>query len=128
MTEASPSLNTKEGREVSVDTSGGMIVNDHLSMLALAKSGVGLAYTGENVAKAALKAGSLESVLADFCPTNPGMFLYFPARSQQQPKLRAFIDFVTHALGKMQEALCPRLKWPQRNLGPPLTYLILLCT
>ena len=92
----------KAGRELSVDTSGGIIVNDHLSMLALAKSGVGLAYIGENVAKAALNAGSLESVLADFCPTNPGMFLYFPTRSQNQPKLRAFINFLKQALGKIQ--------------------------
>ena len=33
-------------------------------------------------------------------PTTPGLSLYFPARSQQQPKLRAFIDIARRVLRK----------------------------
>jgi hypothetical protein len=37
-------------------------------------------------------------VLAAYCLSGPGLHLYFPMRSQQQPKLRAFIDFAKQAL------------------------------
>jgi DNA-binding transcriptional LysR family regulator len=44
-----------------------------------------------------LAAGQLEPVLEELLPRTPGLFLYFPARTQTQPKLRAFIDMVTAA-------------------------------
>ena len=40
--------------------------------------------------------------LAEFLPKTPGLFLYFPARTQMQPKLRAFIDMLT-AAGKRRD-------------------------
>jgi DNA-binding transcriptional LysR family regulator len=85
----------ENGREFSVDTAGGVVVNDHLSMIALAKSGAGLAYTADIVAARELSAGTLRSVLRPYLPTSRGLCLYFPGRSQAQPKLRAFIDFLT---------------------------------
>ncbi len=85
---------TRQGREMSVDPAGGLIVNDHLSMIALAKAGAGLAYTADLVAATDIASGALASVLDAWSPKTPGLFLYFPAKSQQQPKLRAFIDFV----------------------------------
>jgi DNA-binding transcriptional LysR family regulator len=80
------------GREFSVDPKGGIVVDDHLAMIGLAKSGLGLVYTADLIADSALSAGELEPVLSPFLPVRPGLFLYFPARSQHQPKLRAFID------------------------------------
>jgi DNA-binding transcriptional LysR family regulator len=65
-------------------------------MIALAKAGAGLAYTAELVAAHELAAGTLRAVLRPYLPTTQGLYLYFPARSQTQPKLRAFIDFLTH--------------------------------
>lgn len=59
---------------------------------------LGLAYTADLVAAGDLAAGTLESVLAPYMPSQAGLFLYFPARSQDQPKLRAFIDVATHVL------------------------------
>jgi DNA-binding transcriptional LysR family regulator len=94
----------KSGREFSVNTSASMIVNDHLSMVAIAKVGVAIAYTGENIVKAELKDGSLEAVFKEYCPTNTGIFLYFPAKSQHQPKLRAFIDFAKRTLNPSRAA------------------------
>lgn len=88
----------RKGREFSLDPPGGVMVNDHLTMIALARKGVGLAYTADLVAARALKSGELEAVLAPYLPIKPGLFLYFPAKSQAQPKLRAFIDATTRLM------------------------------
>lgn len=84
----------EKGRDFSVDAPGSVVVNDHLSMVALAKSGLGLAYTADAVAARELSAGALRSVLRPYLPTTQGLYLYFPHRSQGQPKLRALIDFL----------------------------------
>lgn len=85
----------EKGRDYSVDVTGGVVVNDHLSLVALAKTGLGLAYTADAVAERELADGTLQAVLRPYLPTTQGLHLYFPARSQAQPKLRAFIDFMT---------------------------------
>jgi DNA-binding transcriptional LysR family regulator len=85
----------RKGREFSLDPPGSVIVNDHISMIELATKSVGLAYTADLVAARELESGKLEAVLASYLPTKPGLFLYFPAKSQNQPKLRAFIDMST---------------------------------
>jgi DNA-binding transcriptional LysR family regulator len=86
------------GREFSLDPPGSIVVNDHLTMIALARQGMGLAYTADRVAARHLASGELEPVLGSHLPMKPGLFLYFPARSQTQPKLRAFIDVATRLL------------------------------
>jgi DNA-binding transcriptional LysR family regulator len=83
----------KGKRTYSVEPPGGVTVNDHLSMIELACRGGGLAYTLDLVARGALVSGLLEEVLTRHLPAASGLFLYFPARTQAQPKLRAFIDF-----------------------------------
>lgn len=87
----------RNAQEISVDAAGSVIVNDHLSMIALAKAGVGLAYSADLVAARALSEGALHSVLNAYSLRSQGLYLYFPAKSQNQPKLRAFIDFATKA-------------------------------
>jgi DNA-binding transcriptional LysR family regulator len=88
----------RKGREFSLQPPGGIVVNDHLTMVAFAKSGLALAYTTDLVAARELASGELEAVLASHLPTSAGLFLYFPAKSQNQPKLRAFIDVVTQVM------------------------------
>jgi DNA-binding transcriptional LysR family regulator len=85
------------GREFSVDVPGGVTVNDGALMMTFALHGMGLIYTADLFAARELAAGQLEPVLEEFAPTSPGLFLYFPARTQTQPKLRAFIDTLTAA-------------------------------
>jgi DNA-binding transcriptional LysR family regulator len=85
----------RNGRQFSFDPKGGLIVDDHLTMIALAKQGMGLTYTADLIAAEALASGELESVLRPYLPVKPGLFLYFPARNQNQPKVRAFIESVT---------------------------------
>ncbi len=66
-------------------------------MIALAKAGVGLAYSADLIAAPALSEGTLGTVLNAYSQRSQGLYLYFPAKSQTQPKLRAFIDFATKA-------------------------------
>jgi DNA-binding transcriptional LysR family regulator len=88
----------RKRRPFSVDVASGLIVNDHLTMIALAKAGVGLVYTADLVAARDLEGERVQAVLQPYCLSNRGLHLYFPVRSQNQPKLRAFIDFAKRAL------------------------------
>lgn len=88
----------KAGKTYTVDPGSGITVNDHLAMLELASRGAGLAYTIDLLAAKAMEDGTLEEVLPRHLPKREGLFLYFPSRNKGQPKLRAFIDFVTGAL------------------------------
>ena len=88
----------RKGKPFSVDVAGAIIVNDHLTMIALARAGTGLAYTADLVAAPELEAKRLRAVLLPYCVSGPGLHLYFPMRSQQQPKLRAFIDCAKQVL------------------------------
>jgi DNA-binding transcriptional LysR family regulator len=90
----------RRGREFTLDPPGGIMVNDHLTMIALARRSLGLAYTADLVVARELKSGQLDEVLSSHLPTKAGLYLYFPARSQDQPKLRAFIDATTRLMRK----------------------------
>lgn len=75
-----------------VDVPGSVIVDDRALMLELACEGLGLAFMSDYETRDAVARGRLERVLQPFIPTDAGLFLCFPARSQSQPKLRAFIE------------------------------------
>ncbi len=85
----------EKGREFAVSVNGPVIVNEAGIMMASAVMGLGLAYTLTPVAEPLCEQGVLQTVLEEFCPETPGFFLYFPARHQVMPKLRAFIDHAT---------------------------------
>lgn len=78
--------------EVSVEAKGTALVNDSLYAVQLALDGVGLVYLFEPLVAEALKDGRLIEVLPSTVIEEPGLFLYFPQRASQAPKLRAFID------------------------------------
>ncbi|RSZ57295.1 LysR family transcriptional regulator [Massilia atriviolacea] len=82
----------RDGQAFQVDTGGAVIVNDTTLIRQFALAGMGLAYLPDMEAGADIDAGRLERVLASFVPPTSGLFLYFPVRTQHQPKLRAFID------------------------------------
>jgi len=77
-----------------VPVRGPMITSDDLLMIAMAEAGVGLAYLPEPAVSARLKRGRLRLVLEPFAPRVPGLFLYFPSRTQVSPAFRAFVDTV----------------------------------
>jgi DNA-binding transcriptional LysR family regulator len=82
--------------EIAVD--GPLIVNDTAPNIAAAVDGIGLCYVAEPLIEELVAERRLEIVLDRFLPTTPGMFMYFPSRSQTMPKLRAFIDHMRQAL------------------------------
>jgi DNA-binding transcriptional LysR family regulator len=93
----------RDSREFSIEPRGPFVVNDSALQSYLALSGVALAYTSDLAVASDLAGGRLERVLERFLPRTPGLFLYFPTRSQLQPKLRAFID-AARALMKRSSA------------------------
>jgi DNA-binding transcriptional LysR family regulator len=71
-----------------------LIVNDAGALCALAEQGMGLAYISEQIAEEALHKKRLRTVLLDYMPPEDAFYLYYPAGSRDQPKLRAFVDAV----------------------------------
>jgi DNA-binding transcriptional LysR family regulator len=58
----------------------------------LALAGVGLALAREDVVRPYIERGELVSVLEEFSTPFLGFYLYYPARRQASPALRALID------------------------------------
>lgn len=83
----------REGRQVSVDVNGPLIVSDQRLMRAAAMDGAGLAYIFDQRVEEDIAAGRLVPVLEDWCPPFDGFSIYYPTRRQMRPALRAFVDF-----------------------------------
>jgi len=94
----------REGRSVTIDPPGGLLVNDGALLVAFAAAGLGLAYVADIAAEAEIRTGRLVPVLQPFLPRSPGLFLYFPRRAGTQPKLRAFIDVARRVLRPARRA------------------------
>lgn len=83
----------KDGRQVTVDVGGPLIVSDQRLMRAAAMDGAGLAYIFDQRVAGDIAAGRLVPVLEDWCPPFEGFSIYYPTRRQMRPALRAFVDF-----------------------------------
>lgn len=81
-----------EGETVQIQAHAGLVVNDTGMIAEFVRQGLGLAYLPDIEIKADIAAGRMQRVLEDHVPSTPGLFLYFPERMQNQPKLRALID------------------------------------
>lgn len=88
----------ENGVDTAVKVRGSARVTDPLYARDLALAGVGLAYVFEPLAREDIRAKRLRWVLADTAIEEPGLFLYFPRRAAQAPKLRAFIDTAREVL------------------------------
>ncbi|WP_420404013.1 LysR substrate-binding domain-containing protein [Nisaea sp.] len=78
--------------EVRVPTSGSLILNDWTIALEFARDGFGIIYMFEPLIAGELADGSLIEVLPEASVEETGLFLYYPDRMSNNPKLRAFID------------------------------------
>jgi DNA-binding transcriptional LysR family regulator len=92
-----------DGAEVTIATSGTVIVNDALYARDLALAGVGLAYLFEPLVGEDLASGRLVRLLPQAAIEEPGLFLYFPKGAAAAPKLRAFIDTAHEVLAGRRE-------------------------
>jgi DNA-binding transcriptional LysR family regulator len=82
----------KDNAPLDIDVPGRLTLDDPTLMLQCAAAGAGIALVFEHEAELLLRAGSVISVLEDWCPRFPGMFLYHPMRRQMPAALRTFID------------------------------------
>lgn len=87
-----------KGRDIQVQVKGSIIMNDPLLTVDAAMDGLGLIYTVEDAIKEQLRTGKLESVLDQYAPSSAGYYLYYPQKSQTQPKLRAFVEHIRNSI------------------------------
>lgn len=85
---------TKQGQVIAVDVPGALTLDNSQLMIDAAINGLGIAYVPEPDAAEALRAGSLVTVLEDWCPPIAGHTLYFSGYRQIPLPLRAFIDTI----------------------------------
>ena len=84
----------KHGEEVSIDAPGTLILDSHGLMIEAAVAAMGIAYVPESVAQRYLDNGSVFTVLEDWCPSLPGLYLYYPGHRHVPAALRALIDTI----------------------------------
>jgi DNA-binding transcriptional LysR family regulator len=82
----------QDGRSFQVRVDGSLIFNDSDLILAAALAGQGIGYLFEDQIVKLVAEGRLIQVLAEWCPTAPGYYLYHPNRRQMPPALAALID------------------------------------
>lgn len=73
---------------------GAITINDTATSIAVAKSGVGLAYLLEQRIGAELADGSLRMVLAEFACKGEPFHMYYSSRRHNHPALRKLIDII----------------------------------
>jgi DNA-binding transcriptional LysR family regulator len=90
--QAAPWSFNRGNRKIEVETRGPLIAHDFATLLEAAADGMGLAQIPRPLVQRSKLNNKLKMVLNKFEPNLPGVFLYYPERSQVMPKLRAFID------------------------------------
>ena len=87
----------KHGQELVVDVPGALILDHMQLMVEAAADGLGIAYVSDRSAQPHIDSEALATVLDDWCPAIPGLFLYYPGHRLVPPGLRAFIDVLKEA-------------------------------
>lgn len=82
------------GTELEIAVQGPFVTNAQELMIEAALDGIGIAFVLEGLVSEHLRKKRLISVLDDWCPYYPGLFLYYPSRRQMPTALRAFIDYL----------------------------------
>ncbi len=82
----------KHGQELAVEVPGALTLDHTELMTEAAAAGLGIAYVSDRSAQPYIERGTLVAVLDDWCPSIPGLFLYYPGHRHVPPGLRAFID------------------------------------
>ncbi len=87
----------KHGQELTVDVPGALTLDHTELMTEAAAAGLGIAYVSDRSARRYIERGTLVTVLDEWCPWIPGLFLYYPGHRHVPPGLRAFIDVLKEA-------------------------------
>lgn len=86
--------------ELLLDTEAHLTANDTQMIAEWARQGLGIAYLPDLEIVDDVRQGRLLRVLTRFVPETSGLFLYFPMRTQQQPKMRALIEQLSLLAGE----------------------------
>ncbi|GAA0489576.1 MULTISPECIES: LysR family transcriptional regulator [Tatumella] len=81
-----------EGKPSRVRVEGQLTFNQLHERTDAALSGFGLAFVPEDTVRQYLDSGELIQVLASFCPTFSGYYLYYPSRKQHPPAFSLLIE------------------------------------
>lgn len=84
----------RHGQEMAIDVPGALTLDNSPLMVEAAINGLGIAYVPETYALIGLDAGTLVTVLEDWCPPIAGHTLYFSSSRQVPPPLRALINTI----------------------------------
>ena len=84
----------RHGEAMAIDVDGPLTLDESTLMLEAVRAGAGLAYLTEWNVAADLAAGRLIRVLDDWCPSFPGICLYYPGRRHLPAGLRALVDLI----------------------------------
>ena len=84
----------KEGKELQIDVSGRLTLDEASLIREAALAGYGLAYLSDWDVIEDLREGRLVQLLADWTPPFPGLCLYYPGRRHVPAGLRAFVDLI----------------------------------
>jgi DNA-binding transcriptional LysR family regulator len=84
----------KDGKPLTVQVSGPLVIDAPGLMISAALDGVGLAYATESVVADHLASGRLIRVLEDWSPSFPGFYLYYPGRRQTSAALRVLVEML----------------------------------
>ncbi|QBE65885.1 LysR family transcriptional regulator [Pseudoduganella lutea] len=86
--------------EIQLDTEAPLCANDTRLIAELARQGLGIAWLPDIEIADDVLNGRLVRTLAGQVPETSGLYLYFPMRSQNQPKMRALIEQATLLAGE----------------------------
>jgi DNA-binding transcriptional LysR family regulator len=89
----------RDGRRLRVQPDAALVVDDRDLLLAALRDGLGIGLVDRAGIAGDVAAGRLVTVLDGWVPDTPGLSVYFPMRSQSQPKLRALIDVLREVAG-----------------------------
>jgi DNA-binding transcriptional LysR family regulator len=88
----------RHGQQVAVDVPG-VLTLDHIGLMTeAAVGGLGIAYVPERSALPYLDDGRLAMVLSDWCPSIPGLSLYYPGHRHVPAGLKTFIEVLREAI------------------------------
>ena len=85
-----------EGRDMEVRVRGQLTFNSAYQILHAALDGCGLAFIPEDLAGVHVRAGRLQSVMQDWCPSFPGLHAYYPSRRQNSRALALVIEAIRY--------------------------------
>ncbi|SKA34507.1 LysR family transcriptional regulator [Consotaella salsifontis] len=87
----------EDGRAIELSIEASLTVDDTGILREAVLNGMGLACLPDRLVAPLVASGRLVRVLEDFCPAQPGFFLYYPLNGHPSAALKAFIGFVRAA-------------------------------